>query len=61
MLGATAPLVTGRLGTMVEGYCVKDKKKVVIQNAQKITMKNGKPATQGICPDCGGKVFRIGA
>jgi len=24
-------------------------------------MKNGKPATQGICPDCGGKVFRIGA
>jgi hypothetical protein len=35
---------------MAEGYCVKDK----------ITMKNGKPATQGICPECGGKVFRIG-
>jgi hypothetical protein len=61
MLGAWAPFVTGRLGTMAEGYCVKDKKKVVIQNAEKITMKNGKPATQGICPDCGGKVFRIGA
>jgi hypothetical protein len=55
-----APFVTGRLGTMAEGYCVKDKKKVVIQNAEKIIMKNGKPATQGICPDCGGKVFRIG-
>ena len=46
---------------MTEAYCVKDKKKVEIQGAQKITMKNGKPATQGTCPDCGGKVFRIGA
>ena len=45
---------------MAEGYCVKDKKKVEIKNAERITMKNGKPATQGICPDCGGKVFRIG-
>ncbi|MEC8856972.1 MAG: DUF5679 domain-containing protein, partial [Chloroflexota bacterium] len=25
------------------------------------TMKNGKPATQGTCPSCGTKVFRIGA
>jgi hypothetical protein len=23
-------------------------------------MKNGKPAIQGTCPVCGGKVFRIG-
>ena len=46
---------------MVEGYCVKDKKKVEIKNAVKVTMKNGKPATQGLCPICGGKVFRIGA
>jgi DNA polymerase II large subunit len=23
-------------------------------------MKNGKPAIQGTCPICGGKVFRIG-
>jgi hypothetical protein len=46
---------------MAEGYCVKDKKKVEIKNAERITMKNGKPATQGICPNCGGKVFRIGA
>jgi hypothetical protein len=45
---------------MAEGYCVKDKKKVEIKNAERITMKNGKPATQGICPHCGGKVFRIG-
>ncbi|MCK9599581.1 MAG: DUF5679 domain-containing protein [Sphaerochaeta sp.] len=23
-------------------------------------MKNGKPATQGTCPVCGAKMFRIG-
>jgi len=23
-------------------------------------MKNGKPATQGVCPVCGTKMFRIG-
>ena len=32
---------------MAEAYCVKDKQKVEIQNPQKITMKNGKPATKG--------------
>jgi DNA polymerase II large subunit len=45
---------------MAEAYCVKDKKKVEVQNPQHITMKNGKPALQGTCPVCGGKVFRIG-
>ena len=45
---------------MAEAYCVKDKKKVEVQNAQRITMKNGKPALQGTCPECGGKVFKIG-
>jgi activator of 2-hydroxyglutaryl-CoA dehydratase len=30
------------------------------QDAKAITMKNGKPATQGVCPTCGTKVFRIG-
>jgi hypothetical protein len=24
-------------------------------------MKNGKPANQGVCPDCGTKIFKIGA
>ena len=45
---------------MAEGYCVKDKKKVEIQKAERITMKNGKPATQGVCPTCSTKMFRIG-
>jgi len=25
-----------------------------------VTMKNGRPATQGECPTCGTKVYRIG-
>jgi len=45
---------------MAEAYCVKDKRKVEVQNPQKITMKNGKPAISGTCPICHGKVFRIG-
>ena len=45
---------------MAEAYCVKDKRKVEVQNPQQITMKNGKPALQGTCPICGDKVFRIG-
>jgi hypothetical protein len=43
-----------------EGYCVKCKAKKEIKDAQDITMKNGRPATQGTCPDCGTKIFKIG-
>ena len=45
---------------VAEAYCVKDKQKVEIVKPEKITMKNGKPATKGTCPLCGGSVFRIG-
>ena len=45
---------------MAEPYCVKDKQKVEVQNAQQITMKNGKKALSGTCPKCGTKVFKIG-
>jgi len=31
-----------------------------MRDARAITMKNGKPATQGVCPVCGTKMFRIG-
>jgi hypothetical protein len=46
---------------MVEAYCVKCKAKREMKDAKKVTMKNGKPAMQGICPVCGTKVFRIGS
>ena len=44
---------------MAQAYCVKDKQKVEIKNPQQITMKNGKPATEGKCPTCGSKVERL--
>ena len=44
-----------------EGYCVKCKSKKNIVDAKDITMKNGRPATQVLCPDCGTKIFKIGA
>jgi NAD-dependent SIR2 family protein deacetylase len=48
-------------GCMAEAYCVKCKTKRQMQNEEKITMKNGRPATQGKCPECGTKLFKIGA
>ncbi len=44
----------------MEAYCVKCRAKREMNNATAITMKNGKPATQGVCPNCGTKMFRIG-
>ena len=44
-----------------EGYCVKCKAKKEIVDAKDITMKNGRPATQGTCQTCGTKIFKIGS
>jgi hypothetical protein len=44
-----------------EGYCVKCKAKKEMKDAEAVTMKNGKPATKGICPDCGTKMYTIGS
>jgi hypothetical protein len=42
------------------GYCMKCRAKEEMKDAKGITTRNGKPATQGICPTCGTKMFRIG-
>ena len=47
-------------GEFMQAYCVKCRAKKEMKDAKAITMKNGKPATQGICPTCGTKMFRIG-
>jgi hypothetical protein len=31
-----------------------------MKDEKKVTMKNGKPAMQGICTVCGTKMFKIG-
>ena len=43
----------------IQAYCVKCRAKREMRNARAITMKNGRPATQGVCPVCGSKMFRI--
>lgn len=45
----------------MEAYCVKCRSKKEMKNAKAMTMKNGKPATKGVCPTCGTSMFRIGA
>jgi len=44
----------------MDAYCFKCRAKREIKNPKKVTLKNGKPATQGVCAVCGTKVFRIG-
>ena len=41
-------------------YCVKCRASREMKDTEAITMKNGRPATQGVCPECGTKMFRIG-
>ncbi|MFH0768135.1 MAG: DUF5679 domain-containing protein [Chloroflexota bacterium] len=41
-------------------YCLAKYTKKEMRNARAITMKNGRAATQGVCPSCGTKMFRIG-
>ena len=48
-------------GGPMEAYCVKCRAKREMKDAKSITMKNGKPATQGVCPVCSTKMFRIGS
>ncbi len=44
----------------MEAYCVKCKAKREVKDPKPTTMKNGKPATTGVCSVCGTKVFKIG-
>jgi RNase P subunit RPR2 len=44
-----------------KGYCMKCKAQRYMKDAKQITMKNGRPATQGTCQTCGTKIFKIGA
>ncbi len=45
----------------MEAYCMKCKAKREAKDVKAVTMKNGKPAQEGVCPVCGTKMLRIGA
>ena len=41
-----------------EAYCMKCREKRQFEG-QVVTLKNGRPAAQGLCPVCGTKLTRI--
>ena len=42
-------------------YCMKCKTKTETTNVEQVTLKNGQPASTGLCAVCGKKKFRMGA
>jgi pimeloyl-ACP methyl ester carboxylesterase len=44
----------------ITAYCVRCKRKTAMRAVQVVTMRNGRPALQGICALCGAKMYRIG-
>ena len=47
-------------GESIQAYCLKCRAKREIKDPETITMKNGRPATQGLCSACGTKLFKLG-
>jgi len=54
------PFILKKEVDKMQAYCVKCRTKREMKDTKSIIMKNGKPATQGVCPTCGTKMFRIG-
>lgn len=44
----------------IEGYCVRCRETVYIENPQAVWTRKGQAATRGDCALCGGTVFRMG-
>ncbi len=44
----------------MQAYCLKCRTKREMRDAKPTVLKNGRPATQGACPVCGTKMYRIG-
>lgn len=44
----------------IEGYCMRCRLSVEIEEAVPVWTRKGQAATRGFCPHCGGTVFRMG-
>jgi Domain of unknown function (DUF5679) len=42
-----------------EGYCVRCRTKQTMSEANVVTMKNGRPAARGKCPECGTGMYKM--
>ena len=45
---------------LMQVYCLKCRAHRDVNDAQQVTLKNGRPATRGKCSVCSATVFRIG-
>jgi hypothetical protein len=52
-------LYTRRIHMAEKGYCVKCKASKEMKDEQKVTMKNGRAAMKGKCPDCSTGMYKI--
>jgi len=53
------PRAMKKVGTLVEAYCLKDRKKVEMKNPREEVMKNKRKALVGTCPICGTKIVKF--
>lgn len=44
----------------IEGYCMRCRESIEMEEARAVWTRKGQPATRGICPICAGTVFRMG-
>ena len=44
----------------MKGYCMRCRAEREIAEAHEVRMKNGRPATEGKCPVCSTKMYRLG-
>lgn len=54
------PEIDKLINKFIQAYCVKCRSKQIMKNPRAVTLQNGRPAVQGICPKCGGTMSRIG-
>jgi hypothetical protein len=45
----------------MEAYCFKCRSKREIEGAERVTLKNGRAALTGKCPECATRMFRMAA
>ncbi len=58
---ASAERISAPLMQPVEAYCVRCKTMRPLAQGRAVFMANGRPAAEGVCPECGVRLFRIGA
>jgi RNase P subunit RPR2 len=50
---------TGKGEHVKKAFCLKCRAETEVKDARSVTTKNGVPATEGRCSECGGKVYRM--